>query len=671
MRRGLETDPNIYTKFLSGNVNWALALIRSQRSGEALDLLRPALDRRTNLLGDKHYMTAETRGFLAMALAAMGDRKPALAEFLRAVPILLTRSRQAETENLSPPARDQRLRHILGAYVSLLFDVSGTQTETDAGINASVRAFRVADAARNRVVQRALAASNARAAARDPDLARLVRREQDVQRQIAALYGLIADHINPPPDEQNSDIMHRLRERIDERRDERARLAEEIETRFPNYAELVNPKPATPQQARAHLHADEALIATYVGPDHVYAWAEPASGPITFTRTAYGKDELSFRVAVLRSALDPGASMLGDIPPFDLDTAYALYADLLAPLESSWKDARRLLLVADGPLGSLPFSLLPTALTALATGDNLVFAEYASEPWLARTHAVAVLPSVTSLVGLRTLPPADAGRLAFVGFGDPMFAAAQGTTQPIATEVPALDGWNRPLELRRAPDPSEWDSAQLGILPPLPDTADEILGIAHTLGADLDRDVFLGIEANEAQVAATDLERYKVVAFTTHGLQAGDLDGLAQPALALTAPEIAGIDGDGLLTLEEVLGLRLNADWVLLSACNTGAGEGAGAEAVSGLGRAFFYAGARALLVTNWPVHSVSVHLLTTALFRRQQANSTLARAEALRQAMLELIDGPGHKDPVTGRVLFSYAHPLFWAPFSLVGDGA
>ena len=120
----------------------------------------------------------------------------------------------------------------------------------------------------------------------------------------------------------------------------------------------------------------------------------------------------------------------------------------------------------------------------------------------------------------------------------------------------------------------------------------------------------------------------------------------------------------------EILGLKLSADWVVLSACNTGAGEGAGAEAVSGLGRAFFYAGTRALLVSNWPVETTSAMALTTDLFRRQFEDPALARAQALRQAILALMDGRGYVDPQTNSVVFSYAHPIFWAPFSLVGDG-
>ena len=167
-----------------------------------------------------------------------------------------------------------------------------------------------------------------------------------------------------------------------------------------------------------------------------------------------------------------------------------------------------------------------------------------------------------------------------------------------------------------------------------------------------------------------DLSRFRIVAFATHGLLPGDLEGLTQPALALTAPAIAGVEGDGLLTLEKILPLRLDADWVVLSACNTAAGAGAGAEAASGLGRAFFYAGTRALLVTNWSVHSASARELISDLFRRQSGEPQLARAEALRQAMMAMLDGPGFVDE-TGKTLFTYAHPLFWAPYSILGDGS
>ena len=189
------------------------------------------------------------------------------------------------------------------------------------------------------------------------------------------------------------------------------------------------------------------------------------------------------------------------------------------------------------------------------------------------------------------------------------------------------------------------------------------------MGADPDRDIFIGRRASEHQVKSMDLSDRRVIAFATHALVAGDLDGLDQPALALSAPSISGDNEDGLLTMGEILKLKLNADWIVLSACNTGAAEGKGADAVSGLGRAFFYAGTRAILVSMWPVETTSARKLTTNLFRYQKEDKKLSRARALRKSVLELIDGPGFLDKTTGQVVASYAHPLFWAPFIIVGE--
>jgi CHAT domain-containing protein len=170
-------------------------------------------------------------------------------------------------------------------------------------------------------------------------------------------------------------------------------------------------------------------------------------------------------------------------------------------------------------------------------------------------------------------------------------------------------------------------------------------------------------------VLETDLSNRRVVMFATHGLVPGELDGLMQPALALSAPDVTGeTKGDGLLTMDQILTLNLNADWVVLSACNTASGEGAGSEAVSGLGRAFFFAGARALLVSNWPVDSEASRLLMTDLFQRQQTQPDQQKAVYLRDAMMQMMQNTAARDP-QGRSKYSYAHPLFWAPFVVVGD--
>ncbi len=399
----------------------------------------------------------------------------------------------------------------------------------------------------------------------------------------------------------------------------------------------------------------------------------PKQGPVAFAAVPLGGDALASTIGELRRSLNPNVSALGDIPPFDTALANRLYAALLQPVEPGWKGAKNLIVVPHGAIAQLPLGLLvskPTERPVERSGQAL-FAGYKAVPFLARETTVTQLPSVATLAALRALPAGSPTRRAFAGFGDPWFNAAEAAEgRAGAVQLASADFAVRGvLHMRAAPATDRLASAELSMLPRLAETAEEVREVATALHADLANDVFLGAAANESQVRSMRLDDRRVIMFATHGLVPGDLNGLNQPALALSAPAVAGTGGNGLLTMEKIFGLKLDADWVVLSACNTAAGDGAGAEAISGLGRAFFYAGARALLVTNWPVETSSARLLTTDTFRRQAADPSLTRAEALRQAMLGLIDGPGAVDGA-GRIAFSYAHPIFWAPFSLVGDG-
>jgi CHAT domain-containing protein len=401
--------------------------------------------------------------------------------------------------------------------------------------------------------------------------------------------------------------------------------------------------------------------------------------PVRFARIDMSLGDINAKVNQLRQALEPNAAMISDIPAFDLDLAYNLYGLLLKPGEANWRSAKNLIVVTNGALGLLPLSLLPTEPSKIDRNDDPLFSSYRKVSWLARTHAVTLIPSISALVTLRKLPAGVASRQQIIGFGDPIFSkeqaddAAKDETASIdpAVQVAAASNVTRGLSLKRRNGPrlDGVDSMQLAQLPRLPDTAAELKSIALALQADPAKVLNLGKDASEKNVKTMNLSEFRIIAFATHGLVPGELDGLSQPALALSAPAVADSDGDGLLTMEEILALKLDADWVVLSACNTGAGAIAGAEAASGLGRAFFYAGTRALLLTNWSVHSESARELITDLFKRQADNPKLTRGEALQEAMMALMDGPGYIG-ADGKTEFTYAHPLFWAPYSVVGDG-
>jgi CHAT domain-containing protein len=202
---------------------------------------------------------------------------------------------------------------------------------------------------------------------------------------------------------------------------------------------------------------------------------------------------------------------------------------------------------------------------------------------------------------------------------------------------------------------------------PLPETADEVCAVARALGGAAD-DVFLGGKASEHMLKELSKEgrlgSSRVVHFATHGLIGGETGMLArgqfEPALILTPPDKPSEDDDGLLTASEAAQLNLNADIVILSACNTAAGGGkSGGEALSGLARAFLYAGSRSLLVSNWYVNSQAAVELVSGMFAEIANSPGMGRAEALRRAMASRIQAGGFR-----------AHPSYWAPFVVVGEG-
>ena len=688
IRAALVTDPETFDKQFDGDIDWAYALIWKGRTREALAMLQTTLDRRLAVFGAQHPGSALVLATRATALAKAGDLARALGDFKDAARVLFARTLRPVLGVEFGRSNEHRwYLSIASEYIELLADVRGTPLEPQAGVDPVAETFRISDIGRGRSVQQAVTAAAARAASGEPQLLDLIRRQQDTGHRLAALEVALTSQLTAPLHAQNADNIASLRRDVDAFRKVETELEQQISRDFPAYAQLVSPAPATLERARAVLSPGEALVATWVGSDRTLVWAVPQSGPVAFASVPVKREELCARVSTLRRSLTPEARTLDDIPAFDVQTAYAIYESVLEPVRAGWQGASTLLVVPDQCLAHLPFALLPTRRAASSLDSGALFSGYRAVPWLIRSHAVVALPSVSSLVTLRATPPAGAGRRPFVGFGDPYFsreqaaaAAREPSAPPVAT---ALADGTAGLVLRQSPPVVEHsggdplarrapalDAAQLARLPRLPDTAEEIRSIALALNADLARDVFLGTRATRSALTAVDLSRYRVVAFATHGLVPGDLEGLTQPALALSSPDVTGVAIDGLVTMEDVLGLKLNADWVVLSACNTAAGNGAGAEAVSGLGRAFFYAGARALLVTNWPVETTSARALTTDLFRRQRIDPTLTRARALQQTSTGLIDGGAYVDPRSGRIVFSYAHPIFWAPFTLIGDG-
>ncbi|WP_454622379.1 CHAT domain-containing protein [Bradyrhizobium cenepequi] len=659
-RQVFELNPSrILSLYASGQVEAGLAA--------AQQLVKKQVAR----VGESHFDTAAARGTLAVGLMQAGRDAEAVREFRSAIPIMMAAAREnADDDDVTlVAARTQRLQATVENYFVLLTRDSGASGQV------GEETFVLADAIRGHSVQQALAASSARAAAKDPALAELVRKEQDLSKQINAQLGVLNNVLSLPSSQRDDKGVQAINASITAMRADRDRARHEINQKFPTYADLVSPKSPSVAEIRAMLADDEAMLSFYFGQSASFVWAVPKTGPVAFAAVQAQSGVIESKVRKLREALEPQAAMISDIPPFDLKLAHELYSLLLKPVENGWKPAKNLIVVTNGALGLLPLSLLPTAPADVAQDDDPLFAAYRNVPWLVRTHAITTVPSAAALRTLRQLPPGKPGRNELVAFGDPFFNKEQeADAEKDNTKVQLADAAGNstrgaPLKRRNSPKVDGVDSAEIALLPRLPDTAEELKSIAVALQADPSKVLYLGKDATESSVKTMNLSGFKVLAFATHGLVPGELNGLTQPALALSSPSVTGESGDGLLTMEEILGLKLDADWVVLSACNTGSGAGAGAEAASGLGRAFFYAGTRALLVTNWSVHSQSARQLVTDLFKRQADDPKLGRSEALRRAMMALADGPGYLN-AEGKTEFAYAHPLFWAPYTIIGDG-
>jgi CHAT domain-containing protein len=561
------------------------------------------------------------------------------------------------------------LKLILNEYLNVLVGNKGTRSAKD-----TEEAFRVSDVARWQSVQKAVSGSALRAAAGTPELGAQIKKVQDADDEMQAVYKNLISQRSAPPDKQLPVVIKAMEDRIAALQKAQQSDLVEIRRKFPQYDALVNPRPASFATARKVLQPNEALLSIYVTVNGTYVWATGPDGVLRFHFSEQKTAWVAGQVKRLRDSVDLTAGISPDRMRFDLRAGAAVYQELMAPVEAAWDKADTLLVVANESLGQIPFSMLPTSDAALgAVSGGLPLSQFRQVPWLARKVAVAYLPSVSALVTLRALPSTRSQREPFIGYGDPDFGrgGASAGTRAVAKM--------RNLSIKHA---AVWDdnktsadavpnalavTEETPVLMQLPDTREEITAIATALSANLQTDTFFGAQANRQNVLAADLKRRRVVAFATHGLVSGDLPGLDQPALALSPAEGRPVS-DGLLKLEDILKLSLDADLVVLSACNTAAADGTGAEAVSGLGRGFFYAGARSVLATHWPVETVSARQLVTHLFERYSQDGKLTRAQALRRAMVTLIDTEVAKDS-RGVPTNAYAHPAFWAPYALYGD--
>lgn len=410
--------------------------------------------------------------------------------------------------------------------------------------------------------------------------------------------------------------------RLVEASEQTALLEGRLEAQFADFSDAIAPKPLSIQQAQANIPQDAA----YILPLDL----EDRATVIVMTRDGFYWDEtpgerfvLRKNAQLLRASLERGLLQSDATEGFDAEAAQRLHDLILTPaIRARLKGIRQLIFPASGPLASIPPSVLLES--APEPGKPLRF--------LVRSYSL----SIAALLD-RADSSSQTGNARFAGIGDPDLDRSQ----------PAGSG---PVLLRSAAVATD----DIRKLPALPSAARELDALAAVLGGE-DMLMLRGSAATERAVKKADLSDFGVVAFATHALVSGDIEGLDEPALVLTPAQDPELANDGLLKASEIAQLRLAADWIILSACNTAAGD-SGRATYSGLARAFNLAGARSLMLSHWPVRDDVATFLSVETLRLSRTG--LSKAEALRQAQLALMD----KSEVSGA-----SNPSVWAPFVLI----
>jgi CHAT domain-containing protein/tetratricopeptide (TPR) repeat protein len=716
-RREAELGPdNAVT--LSARSNLANVLDQAGRTAEAEALYRSVLNARQNLLGPDHPAALDSLHNLAFVAAKLGRREEAgryystlVDRSIRALglqhPVVIARL-AAATRNrlhlasaaprsvagarllvsavrtrlaLAPPtaaADAQRAReaNAQSADLLLLPDAVWTAAAQKPGKKKmpNPEVFAALQDATAGTTSSAIARASARniAASKSPALAQAVRLRQDLADQWAANESLFSSTVATASEDGRL-----LRETL---ATEKQRLATDIDRidarlriEFPGYFSLVRPEPLNIAATQRLLSNDEAILLAIPSEFGTHVVAVSRKG-FKWVRSDWTQIEVE--TAGRRLLWDVGAEVGVDALqasrweaeggpgyPFDRKTAFALYRQLVAPVADVLAGKRHIFIASGGVLSSLPFGILVTEAPQGADGDPSALR---ATKWLADAYTLAVIPSVQSLQLLRRAREQSAGEAttSFAGYGDPSLEGQAESRGSRSRKTPsARSAFRSGITASGA---ATIDITSLNSLARLPGTAVELENIRAALGAP-SSSVHVQREATEGAVKSADLTDVRMLALATHGLMAGELRGVAEPGLVFTPPQKASEQDDGLLTASEIAALKLNADWVILSACNTAAGDGSkGAQGLSGLARAFFFAGARNLLVSHWPVRDDVAARITVDTIRRKQSDPRLARAEALQQAMRAIRNDTSHDSAND-----TWAHPNAWAPFSLIGDGA
>ncbi len=618
------------------SIRSAATLARANRV--QLPVMTARLARSAAILDAERGAESDAASGLAVAAASFARGVPntrpvARTELLRAQQlarldrpgevIVACRNAVAVLTQLRSGVEAELLEPCLAAYASQARDQAASQ-----GLLAEM--FAAAQLAQSGVTAQQIDQATVRLAdaARNPAAGEAIRRYQDAQVQLGDMLRerdeLIAQGQNRGP------ALDAVERRIAAARDALAESDGALQAAAPRYGQLVQ-QAVSAEDVLAKLRPGEAFASVVLTGGSGWTFLL-RDGRIAVAPVQGGEQRIAGLVRRVRAGIERTGPAL---PRFDTAAAAELYTATLGALGPQLEGATALAVAPSGPLLALPFEVL---LTGPADAANL-----SQAPFLVRRMTVAHVPAAANFVGLRGLEPSRAARPWF-GFGDfrpPSLAQAQRTFPGTACR----------------------ESAQLFAgLPPLPAATRELEAARQLLnGRAEDRLLGAGFTVDAVRRAA--LRDARVLHFATHALLPAEIACQPEPAIIASTPPGAPDSTGALLTASAVANLDLDADLVILSACNSGGPGGTTAgESLSGLARSFFFAGARALMVTHWSVDDrMAAFLVATAMNEMRQGRGANV---ALRTAQLGVLDDAGRGLPVEA------AHPFYWAAFTVIGEG-
>jgi CHAT domain-containing protein/Tfp pilus assembly protein PilF len=540
-------------------------------------------------------------------------------------------------ESVRPKVAGQRLRASFFAsrrdYFDFYVDLQMQMEAADPGRGHLAAALAASERARARALLDLLA--EGRIDVRQGIASELKQRQIEIAQRITWLQSQLIDDLSGR--RQGASDSAQLEAELSRSEDERERLDWQIRREHPRYAAVSQPLPLQFDRIQQLLDDRTALLEYSVGKERSFLFVVTRNGLAGFPLPP--GPELTREVEALRQTLaKPGRRLYGRY----LETARRLYKILIGPAEPLLRDKPHLILAPDGPLLLLSFEALLTS--DVPSGERRA---YAGLPYLILERSVTYVPSASVLAEIgeprttatgTTARPGDAKL--FLGFGAPDY----GTPLPVAEDRPAESPAEEGSLTRALLD------AGLPHPQPLPESGKEVAAIAQLYPADR-VELYMGPRASEENVKDNpSLKNAWRIHFAVHGFTDEKQPELSGLVLSLDDDT----KEDGLLQVYEIFNLQLDADLVVLSACDTGLGQNVSGEGLVGVTRALLYAGAASVVVSLWQVADRSTSMLMTRFYQHLGRNGD--KAEALRRSKLEMIQDGSFE-------------PYYWAPFILIGQ--